>query len=365
MQPRSFRWLLPLYVLTWTPFLALYLIAFTSSGELGFAQAVVAGLYYVVPPALLGVAVIRLCMAMPWSGGRAATFIGKHVGIGLAFAVLSATATILAFRAFPLALEELGEGQGSEAGMFIGQAFLGLLLYCIIVGFTYAAMGEVRSRQQAAAAARAETLRAQAELKALRAQVNPHFLFNTLHSLVALVRKDARAAEEALEQFGGLMRYALRVQQGADDEVPLAEEWAFARDYLALEKLRLGDRLQVHADLDEAALAHPVPAFSLQPLLENSIGHAIAPRARGGNVWIGAAMDDGRLTLEVRDDGPGASEQAIEASAGTGLRLLRLRLAALHGDAAELTTAVDDEGFTVIVRLPAGRRARSAEAPGS
>ena len=96
-----------------------------------------------------------------------------------------------------------------------------------------------------------------------------------------------------------------------------------------------------------------MPAFSLQPLLENSIGHAIAPRAGGGNVWICAASGAGRLRLEVRDDGPGANDEAIEASDGTGLRLLRRRLAALHGDAAALTTSADDKGFSVTVELPA------------
>jgi sensor histidine kinase YesM len=192
----------------------------------------------------------------------------------------------------------------------------------------------------------------QAELKALRAQVNPHFLFNTLHSLLILVRRDPRAAEDALEQFGDLMRYALRVQQGAGDEVLLAEEWTFTQDYLALEKLRLGDRLRLHTDIDEAALSHAVPSFSLQPLLENAIGHAIAPRASGGNLWIRAVVDTGRLSLEVRDDGPGADAAAIEASSGTGLRLLRRRLAALYGDGAALTTRIDDGGFTVTLELP-------------
>lgn len=149
------------------------------------------------------------------------------------------------------------------------------------------------------------------------------------------------------------MRYGLRVQRGADDEVSLAEEWAFARDYLALEKLRLGDRLQVHADIDDGALARSVPAFSLQPLVENSIRHAIAPRARGGHVWIRAAVEHGRVVLEMRDDGPGASDDALEPSDGTGLRLLRRRLDALYGDGATLGTGTGTDGFSVTLELPA------------
>jgi LytS/YehU family sensor histidine kinase len=202
-------------------------------------------------------------------------FFAKHLGIGLSFAGLSSAATVTLMQFIPLHVEEYGQAEVNMAAVVVGQIFMGSLLYCLLVGFTYAALGEIRRRQQAAVAARSEALRVEAELKALRAQVNPHFLFNTLHSLLALVRRDARAAEEALEQFGDLMRYALRVQQETGDEVLLAEEWTFTQDYLALEKLRLGDRLQVHTDIDDTALARNVPSFSLQPLLENAIGHCI------------------------------------------------------------------------------------------
>jgi signal transduction histidine kinase len=360
MSQRFSPWLRALYVLAWLPFLALYLFAFTASGEAGPAAALVVGLYYIVPPAVLGVAVIRLSLRTPWPGRHAARFFARHVALALLFAVAGATLTILCITQLPMPIKEYEQGSQAMAGVFAGQVFFGLLFYCIIVGFTYAAMGEIRSRQQAAAAARAETLRARAELEALRAQVNPHFLFNTLHTLLALVRRDARAAEEALEQFGDLMRYALRVQQDAEDEVALAEEWSFARDYLALEKLRLGDRLRVHTEIEDAALSRAIPTFALQSLLENAIRHGIAPRARGGNVWVRAVVDGERLVLEVRDDGPGASEQAIAASAGTGLRLLRRRLEALHGDRATLTTATRDGGFAVLLTVPSRDGATAA-----
>jgi len=316
--------------------------------------ALLAAASYIVPPAVLGVGALRACAAIRWSSEHWVRFFAKHIGVGLSFAVLSAAATVTLMQFIPLHGEGAGQAEVNTAGVVVGQIFMGSLLYCLLAAFTYAALGEIRSRQQAAAAARAEALRVQAELKALRAQVNPHFLFNTLHSLLALVRRrDPRAAEEALEQFGDLMRYALRVQQGAGDEVLLADEWTFTQDYLALERLRLGDRLQVHTDIDDAALAHAVPSFSLQPGIENAIGHAIAPRASGGNLWIRAVVDTGRLSLEVRDDGPGAEAVAIEASSGTGLRLLRRRLAALYGDRAALTTRTDDDGFTVTLELPA------------
>lgn len=361
MQPRPSRWIRTLYVLAWMPLLALYTVAFTAEGSVPLHLGIVGALYYMVPPAILGVGVIRICRATPWSSERWGRFVAKHVATWIGFAGLSAALTVALVLLIPLRIYAVEGEELHAANIAFGQFMMGTLVYCVLVGFTYAALGEIRTRQQAAAAARAEALRAQAELKALRAQVNPHFLFNTLHSLLALVRRDPRAAEDALEQFGDLMRYALRVQQDVGDEVLLAEEWAFAQDYLALEKLRLGDRLKVHADIDDAALAYAVPSFSLQPLLENSIGHGIAPRVGGGNLWIRASVDAGRLILEVRDDGPGADEAVIEASEGTGLRLLRRRLEALYGDGAALATSTGDSDFTVIVEVPASRNDAEAD----
>jgi len=349
MQDSSFLWVRVLYVLAWLS-LAAFLggLTFSSGEEASAWLAATGALYYTVPPALLGIGVLRASLAMPWSGGHRVRFFGRHLALALAYASLSGAATASAFRWMWRGDDEL-----SVAGIFVGQCFLSTLTYCLLVGFTYAAVGEIRRRQEAAATARAEALRAQAELKALRAQVNPHFLFNTLHSLLALVRSDPRAAEEALEQLGDLMRYALRFQQEVRDEVALAEEWAFTEDYLALERLRLGARLQVDASITRAALAHRVPAFSLQPLLENAIRHAIAPRAAGGRIEVAADVVDGRLRLEVEDDGPGATGEAVEASRGTGLRLLRDRLAALYGDQASLTTHGASPGFRVLVDMPA------------
>jgi len=360
MPQRLSPWIRVLYVIAWLPLLGLHTLALISTGEASLAQALQVALYYVLPPSLLGVVVIRICVAMPWSGGRLGGFLARLLGLGLTFALSSGAITVLCFTYLPIPMES-AEGSPPAWGVFIGQSFLSMLLYCIIVGFTYAVLGELRSRQQAAVAARAETLRAQAELAALRAQVNPHFLFNTLHTLMILVRRDPQAAEDAIEQFGDLMRFALRVQREECDEVPLAKEWAFARHYLALEELRLGQRMQVQVEIAEEALQYIVPVFSLQPLVENSIGHGIAPRAGGGKVSIRADVSGERLVLEVRDDGPGADDAAIAASDGTGLRLQHRRLATLYGDAAVLRTRNDDDGFAVTVELPARR---APEPPG-
>ena len=211
---------------------------------------------------------------------------------------------------------------------------------------------------------RAEQLRVRAELETLRAQLNPHFLFNTLHSLLSLVRRDPQAAEDALERFGDLLRYTLRTQSGEADDVTLGAEWGFVSNYLELERLRLGDRLRLHASIDATALSARVPAFCLQPLVENAIRHSVAPRSGGGGtLWIDATRSDCALLLEVTDDGPGAEPAALETSDGMGLRLVRQRLEML-GDGAEL--GIDTRpgaGFRVSVRVPARKPGVGAAVP--
>jgi LytS/YehU family sensor histidine kinase len=202
--------------------------------------------------------------------------------------------------------------------------------------------------------ARAEALRIDAELRALRAQLNPHFLFNTLHSITALVRIDPADGERALEHFAALLRYVLDVNRERSEEVPLEEELGFVRTYLALERLRLGDRLQVKEEIDPDALECLVLGFSLQPLVENAIRHGIAPRAGEGTLRIAANLEGDQLVLEVADDGSGADGTAVAEAAGVGLNAVRQRLEARWGNDArlEIVTAPRN-GFLVRMVQPA------------
>jgi sensor histidine kinase YesM len=142
----------------------------------------------------------------------------------------------------------------------------------------------------------------------------------------------------------------LSVTQRGTDRVALREEWAFVTSYLEVEQLRLGERLRFDLDLDPAALDVPIPPFALQPLVENAVTHAIAPRTSGGRLRVAARRTAGRLYLEVRDDGPGASEPNLLASPRTGLRLLRERLAVLYAGEARLSFDVASGGG-LLVRL--------------
>jgi LytS/YehU family sensor histidine kinase len=231
-----------------------------------------------------------------------------------------------------------------------------LLVYCGLLGLGYAWHNAAAGRELAARAARAEALRAQAELEALRSQLNPHFILNTFHALIGLVRRDPAVAEEALERLGDLLRYSLRIQREGRDEVPLRDEWAFVQSYLDLERLRLEDRLRATFDAGRETLDCFVPSFALQTLVENSIHHAIAPRAAGGRLAVTARQVDGRLIVRVEDDGPGGAAPPPgdnRENHGMGLRLLRERLAALYGGRARLDLETSPEGVAAVLDLPA------------
>ena len=175
-------------------------------------------------------------------------------------------------------------------------------------GRGYAWLGGEETRVARERADRAEALRARAELHLLRTQLNPHFVLNTLHALLGLVRREPAVAEAAIERLGELLRFGLSVTQRGVDRVTLREEWAFVTSYLGVEQVRLGDRLRFELALDPSALDVPIPPFALQPLVENAVTHAIAPRASGGRLYVSARRTEGRLHLEVRDDGPGISK---------------------------------------------------------
>ena len=195
---------------------------------------------------------------------------------------------------------------------------------------------------------------ARAELAALQARINPHFFFNTLNTITAMLDEDVRKAEELLETFASLFRYAFDVADAAP--VPLADEIAFTRDYLRIERARFGDRLQVAWHVDPRSLAVRVPGLILQPLIENAVGHGLAPRARGGRIDVSAATHGSRLKIDVVDDGVGlsdAGERLIRD--GHGLGNVARRLEARYGRRAALAlSSAPGGGARARLTLPAG-----------
>ncbi len=187
---------------------------------------------------------------------------------------------------------------------------------------------------------------AQARLDALKMQIQPHFLFNALNSIAALVHKDANAADEMIGALSEFLRCTLT--SSARHEVPLLEELEFVRRYLAIELVRFGDRLQCTQDVPPETFGALVPMLVLQPLVENAVRHGLSGVSGPARLTIRARRENGTLRLTVSDNGPGPGEKPEE---GVGLANTRARLRELHGDAARVEIRTAD-GFTVELTLP-------------
>jgi two-component system sensor histidine kinase AlgZ len=196
---------------------------------------------------------------------------------------------------------------------------------------------------------RANKLVAEARLSSLESRIHPHFLFNTLNSIAALIPSDPKRAEDTVSKLASLLRFSLNANQGS--LVPLAQEAKIVRDYLEIERTRFGTRLRYEIDIPEDMEAVKVPPLALQSLVENCIKHVAAHRAEGAMIHVIAFREDGRARLEVTDDGPGFSLDAINPEHGLGNLIARLEL--LFGERGQLELARKDERTVVSLVFPA------------
>jgi two-component system, LytTR family, sensor kinase len=237
--------------------------------------------------------------------------------------------------------------------------YFNLLVYWIIIGTSAAVDFYRKYRDRELRALELEKLLAQSRLEALQAQLNPHFLFNTLHAISSLMHDNVEAADRMISRLSDLLRLALdSVDQ---QEVPLRREVAFLQKYLEIEQTRFGDRLKVNIDIAPDTWDATVPNLILQPLVENAIRHGIAPRAAAGCVAVTARCDGHQLHLEVRDDGVGLATPQ-PAREGVGLSNTRARLRHLYAEAHrfELKNA---EGGGLAVRLSIPLRREAVKEP--
>jgi two-component system LytT family sensor kinase len=204
-----------------------------------------------------------------------------------------------------------------------------MMTYWAVVGASHAYDFHRESQAQKLAAAHLQTRLAEASLQSLQRQLHPHFLFNTLHSISALIPRDPEAADAMLGQLSDLLR--LTLDRIGTQELALKEELDFVQKYVEIERTRFGDRLHVEFDIAPETLDAAVPNMLLQPLVENAIRHGIARKVGGGRVEITARRHDGDLCLVVRDTGPGLAEAKPGLSKGVGLANTRSRLEHLFG----------------------------------
>jgi hypothetical protein len=267
---------------------------------------------------------------------------GAVLSAGLWFAVGRLWAAILARTAGWTALEA---GYQANALLVVG---LGLLLYALSVAVNYILIAMLESRAAERQVLRAEVLAREAELRALRAQIDPHFLFNALNSVSALTTADPPAARRMCVMLSDYLRRTVRL--GGQDLIRLADEIGLTRQYLDIERVRFGARLEVVIDWDEALGACLVPPLVLQPLVENAVTHGIAQVLDGGTIRLAVTRADGVLTLTIEN--PCDPDRPRTPQTGFGLQNVRKRLDVHFGHRARLDVKGTPERFTVRLQIP-------------
>ncbi|HEY1335459.1 MAG TPA: histidine kinase, partial [Myxococcaceae bacterium] len=278
------------YVIAWLLAALFWTLASASSSGRSPLQTLPYGLLMMGVAGTMGLGVWKLT-ARVRTDGRPGRFLAAH---GLALAIFACV--YASGLAWPDVLTGRAAGAlGRLRPVLLWNLLMGSWLYLVVAGCSYAVRAQRRARAGELAAGEARLLAQQAQLAALRARLNPHFLYNALHSVGALVGRDPRRADQALERLGDLLRYVL----DAGDQVPFRREWAFIQDYLAFEQLRLGDRLRVEANVEPATGSVLAPPLILQPLVENAVRHGLADRPEGGRITLGAHLEGGQLVLTV------------------------------------------------------------------
>ena len=347
---RSLVWLQ--IVIGWLPIWALYttLIMSVHTATRPAVAAFIA-LRMVVAAALLGLVVQRLTERFPWPHPFRVSFVALHtIGASLysvAFLVLNGLIESFIRGSTFLTIIH-GAGTADARLVVVGGpsavAFMisGVWMYVMITGVSYATSATER-------AARAESEASRAQLSALRSQLNPHFLFNALHTIVQLIPREPSRAAQAAEQLGRLLRDTIEEDR---DLVSFAEERAFVERYLAVQRLRFGDRLTARLDVSPEADASLIPSFALLTLVENAVRHGAEPNVDATEIVIRAATRDDTLVVTVDDSGVG-QHNGDGALDGTGLKRLRERLVVLYDSRARLETAPrTPRGFAASLILP-------------
>lgn len=348
MHPLFTRNRLGLYLVAWIPLTATSIYVLATRGTLGWGPATAIAVPVFVFFALLCLSAWYPCRATP--PGRVSflrlllthliaaaffSFVWTQVGALISYAVLSA---------------EQFEAMKREFGPQVNAIFtIGMLLYLLSVALHYVLIAMEDSRRAEVQAVEARVLARDAELKALKAQVNPHFLFNSLNSISALTSVDQEKAREMCILLADFLRMTLGL--GEKTSVPLSEELSLVDRYLAIEKVRFGARLQMEEQIEEATKGLQLPPLILQPLVENAVTHGIANLSEGGFIRLSSAAQNGRVSLAVENSFD--PESTPTRKGGLGLRNVRQRLETLYGDSAEMHVSAENDKFRVELSLPA------------
>lgn len=352
------RWMRYLAVIAGWAFLGLLLsveVYFNFRVQLGanrvaFIDAALPQFGRVAMWALMAPLILRLRQKLPLSRGRYAGGILFHLGMSF---VVMATYYLGRNLAYVLFSEERWADFWEMAvGGFWGRNLIDMAYYWAVLAFGYSLELHRNYKREELKAVQLASRLMETELKALREQLRPHFLFNTLNTIAVLVReKKNDEAVNLIARLSTLLRMSL--ENTGVHEVTVRQELDFLSTYIDIQKARFSDRLNVGIDVEPAAMEARIPNLLLQPLVENAILHGIAPKSGPGQVDVTGRVQDGKLHLEVRDDGPGLNDGTKRTREGVGLSNTRERIAKIYGAQGQLSLrSQPGRGVCVQIVLP-------------
>ena len=348
MHPLLTRNRLGLYLLAWVPLTATSIYVMVARGGLGWLQATALAVSVFLFYALLCLSAWYPCRATPLGKVSFIRLLLTH----LIAAVLISFVWTQAGAALASAILSPGkfDAMRLEFRPQLNSIFtIGVLIYLLSVAFHYVLIAMEDSRRAEAQANESRVLARDAELKALKAQVNPHFLFNSLNSISALTSIDPARARDMCVLLGDFLRLTLGL--GEKTSVRFSEELDLLQKYMAIEKVRFGTRLTMLEEIQEESKACLLPPLLLQPLVENAVKHGIASLPEGGQVRVAAQRQNGRLAILVENSWD--PDSPPRRSGGRGLKNVQLRLEARYGKDASLHVNNAGDLFQVSLSLPA------------
>jgi two-component system sensor histidine kinase AlgZ len=341
-----------LYLAAWIPLAALLARMMATTHAIGLREALALAFPLCFVYAFVCLSAWYPCRVTPLEHTTLSKFLATHGG----GAIVATALWILAGRFLAMELAQLPSFPGLDRGYTAEIPILvgtGILFYLLSVAFYYILLGIEASRDAEARVLQASMLAREAELRALKAQVNPHFLFNSLNSISALTGSDPSKAREMCILLGDFLRRTLGL--GERSAIPLGEELSLIHAFLAVEKIRYGSRLRMEESVDPQALQMSVLPLLLQPLVENAVAHGIANLVDGGCIRLDVSLRDGVLSIVVENTFD--PEAPLRRRNGVGLANVRQRLEARYGNRAKFGAAADGTSFRVALEFPAEQEA--------
>ncbi len=339
---------LGLYLAAWTPLAALQVVLLGSSGGLSWVEAGIVAFPLTMLYAFVCLSSWYICRSLPLSGTS---------WLRLSLTLIPTT---LLSSSFWLLIGRLWTGLLSRSSYFVGLQerfqdhtavtfIVGILMFLLAVAAHYLAAAFDENRAVERRAFELKLLAQEAELKTLKFQINPHFLFNSLNSVSALTSSDPAGARRMCLLLAGFLRQSLRF--GTRERITLQEELDLVRDYLEIERVRRSSALEVQVETKDGANDALLPPLLLQPLVENAVKHGIAHLLEGGTIDIRASSSQGRLRISVEN--PFDPEASRKSGSGLGLKIVEKRLASIYDQDSQMRVSEETDQFSVHISIPA------------